>query len=207
MINQIVIVDEQDDGLGDFFGLCADHAHSLCTEHPCNINNQQFGSDDVSTKNISDILSNVNQRGFIFLSFVHGDNNSMFNGSECFVSTTDNYYLFSNSFIYTFSCYTGNDLADTLLMNGVIAFLGYSKEAWVLPSYFDEFKKAAMSGYNHFLNGDSAIIAYNRMIEDTNDQINEMYKKNMIVASYLMKNRDALILKGNKGLTIGDFNI
>lgn len=205
MINQIVVHDGHDDKLGDFFYLCTDHAHSLCVACGKEINNQIIGSDDVTAGNIGDLLSKVNQQGFLFLGFVHGTPDSMvINGAERFVSTTSNYYLFTNSFIYTFSCYNGTELADILLMNGASVFWGYSKQVWVCHAYHDEFKKAALTGYCHFLNGDSASIAYDRMIDDMNVQIDAMYETDMIVASTLLENRDALVLKGNKELTISD---
>lgn len=208
MINQIIVHDEQDEILGDFFGLCADYVHSLCVVgHQCEINSQRHGSGKVTANNIGEILSKVNQRGFLFLSFVHGSPESMvMDDTECFVSTTKNHYLFTNSFIYTFSCYNGTDLADILLMNGAAVFWGYSNAAWVCHPHNDEFKTAALSGYRHFLSGDSATVAYNRMIEDMNTQIDEMYKTDIIAASCLMKNRDALTLKGNRELTVDYFD-
>ncbi len=208
MINQIVVLDGQDERLGDFFSLCADHASSLCAGHRCEINSQRHDTGDVTSANIGDVLSRVNQQGFLFLSFVHGSPDSMvIDDAECFVSTEHNYYLFTNGFVYTFSCYTGTELADKLLGNGAVAFLGYTDSAWVCHPHLDDFKKAALSGYHHFLDGDSADVAYCRMIEDMNAMIDEMYEKDFVAANYLMKNRDALILKGYRGLTIDDFNL
>lgn len=208
MINQVVVLDGEDEVLGDFFSLCADQAHSRCEAHGGVIVTQRVGSDEVTSTNISGLLSKVNQQGFIFLGFVHGTPEAMvINGTDNFVSTADNYYVFSNAFLYTFSCYNGTELADKLLTNGAISFWGYSKKAWVCHAFHSEFANAALSGYYHFLDGHNTATAYERMIDDINNQIDAIYQRSMFAASTLMDNRDALILKGDKELKISDLMV
>lgn len=205
MTNAVVVYDDNDLELGDFFSSCADSLDGLFEN--ANINSIKLDSNDVNASNLCSYISPVNERNFFFLGFVHGTPESMLiGGTEHFVSLTNNYYLFSNAFIYAFSCYNGTELADTLLANSALVFWGYSNKAWVIYDYIDKFKECALAGYKYFLEGSTIEEAYHLMIMDINEQIDTLYIENFLAASMFMRNRDALIVKGNLELTIADFS-
>lgn len=205
MTNAVVVYDNNDLELGDFFCSCVDSLDELFEKS--GINPIKLGSSEVNTSNLCSYISPINEQKFFFLGFVHGTHDSMLIGeTEHFVSLTNNYYLFSNAFIYAFSCYNGADLADTLLENKALVFLGYSDKAWVIYDYIDEFKECALSGYRHFLNGATIEASHQLMIKDMNEQIDALYEEDFFVASMFMRNRDALIVKGNMELTIDNFS-
>lgn len=205
MINTVIVCDKDDKELGDFFSLCKDHVITT-QQHQAKI--KELYSDDVDVANFSDHLSDINQSNFLFFGFVHGSSTFMtMNGYDHFLSTSNNYYTLSNAFVYAFSCYNGMDLADKLLENNVHTYWGYLDKAWVCYDFIEDFKDCALSGFDSFALGNTIECAENMMIEKMNGKIDDIYNVNMFAASLLMKNRDAMIIKGNKQLTIGDFSI
>lgn len=93
------------------------------------VDNVTLSSDVVTTNNLSGKLSTINQSNFISFWFGHGEKDRFTIANEAIVTTTVNHYVFSNALIYTFSCYNGQELADVLIANKAIAFVGYGKEA------------------------------------------------------------------------------
>jgi len=204
MINEVIVCDRNDKVLGEFFSLCKDFVIEKTS--PLLPNTKELYPEDIDLVNFSNHLIGINQYNFLFLGFVHGNNETMFiNESEKFISTTDNYYVLSNALIYVFSCHSGNELADKLLENNAHVFWGYSNKAWVCYDFIELFKICAMSGYNHFILGCSIEDAEKKMKSEINHQIDILYNISMFAASKLMENLDKMIIKGNKTLTIQDF--
>ncbi|NDV82539.1 hypothetical protein [Bacteroides sp. 51] len=205
MINTVIIYDHDDETLGNFFCLCADDVEFIPDKAIAELNVIKLNSDDVTVANLSTHMVKYNQERFIFLGFMHGSKEAMvLSGTENIVTLTTNHYLFSNAFIYNFSCYNGTDLADVLLQNNALVFWGYSDKAWVCYACLDEFKKCALSGLSHFLTGINVESSHRLMIEDINETIDKLYASNMFAASTLLENRDAIIVKGDKTLTYFD---
>lgn len=205
MTNAVVVYDDNDLELGDFFCSCVDSLDTLF--EGANINPIKLDSNNVNASNLCSYISPVNEQNFFFLGFVHGTSESMLiGGTEHIVSLTNNYYLFSNAFIYAFSCYNGTELADALLDNNALVFWGYSNKAWVIYDYVSQFKECALAGYKYFLEGSTIEEAYQLMIADINEQIDILYTENFFAASMFMRNRDALVVKGRLELTIADFS-
>lgn len=208
MINQLVILDDEDVKLGSFFNLCATYAYEVSDSSKHEINCRRVCAHEVNAENISNHLAPINQERFIFLSFLHGSSEAMFiNGSGEIVSVHENYYLFTKGFIYTFSCYNGSVLADQILNNGAELYWGYIDKAWVHTDYEEDFKECALAGYQYFLQGYTAKDAYLLMQEFINNKIDELYQTDFVAASTLMRNRDALVLKGNDNLRVTDFQV
>lgn len=203
-MNIVIVCDKSDKKLGDFFNLCKDYAIDLSNQAIDLPNIREVY--DIDSDSMCTHTSDVNLSNFIFFGFVHGSQECMYiNGNTAFINTTINHYLLSNAFIYTFSCHNGNLLADTLINNNAHTFWGYKDEAWVCLDYIEDFKKCALSGYFHFLKGKNIAESEEAMRNDTNEIIDELYLKNMLAASYLLDNRNAMVVKGKKDLTIKDF--
>lgn len=56
------------------------------------------------------------------------------------------------------------------------------------------------------MNGATIEASHQLMIKDMNEQIDALYEEDFFVASMFMRNRDALIVKGNMELTIDNFS-
>lgn len=206
MINTVIVCDKDDKELGDFFSLCRYHVIRTTQQHKTAI--KELHSDDIDVANFSNHLSDVNQSNFLFFGFVHGSSTAMtMNGYDQFLSTSNNYYTLTNAFVYAFSCYNGMDLADKLLENNVHTYWGYLDKAWVCYNFMEDFKDCALSGFDSFASGNTIAHAENMMTDKTNSKIDELYGVNMFAASLLMKNRDAMVVKGNKQMTIHDFSL
>lgn len=206
MINALIVCDKDDDKLGDFFCLCKNHTIYLSQKLKPSLNIRE--THDIDVDNMGRYVSDINLSNFLFFGFVHGSRECMYINSNIeFINATTNYYLLSNAFVYAFSCYNGSELADILINNSVHTYWGYSNKAWVCHDFMEDFKECALSGYSHFIEGCSVAEAEMKMIADMNNKIDKLYNVNILAATLLMENRDAMVVKGRKDLTISDFRI
>jgi hypothetical protein len=206
MINTLLLYDNQDATLGTFFNLCANKflllnnaisQKSVCTEH---------NTENCKKETIESVLSDYNSSKFLFVSFLHGNEDAMYVSNAKIVSF-DNAYFFSNAFCYTFSCYCGKKLAHILLENRALVFWGYIDKAYTVADYEDDFADLSVSGLKHFLSNETVESAYNKVKEEFTIRIDSLYQDNFFVAATLLHNRDSMVVYGNKSLTVSDFII
>lgn len=163
-------------------------------------------SDTVTKQNLSERMSLVNSDSFLCCWYGHGKADSFKIGNENVVTTTENYYVFSNALIYTFSCLNGNDLADALVANKTKAFVGYTDNANCPYGIDDVTTEIVMSFISSFLSG--------KTVNESKADL-ELSYENAIYSESLepfqrqsfQTNRDNLIVKGNGSLTINDLFI
>ena len=168
--------------------------------------NYIFLSDTITKQNLSEKMSLVNSDSFMCCWFGHGKVNSFIIGSEDVVTTTENYYVFSNALIYTFSCLNGKDLADVLVANNAKAFVGYSDYANCPYGIDDITTEIVKSFLSSFLSGktvdeskaDLELSYDNAIYDESLDPLQRLLFQN---------NRDNLIVKGNGSLKICDMII
>ena len=168
--------------------------------------NYTYLSDTITKQNLSEKMSLVNSDSFMCFWFGHGKDGCFRIGSEDVVTTTDNYYVFSNALIYTFSCLNGNDLADALVANKAKAFVGYTGYANCPYGIDDVTTKIVMSFIASFLLGKTVNeakadleLSYNNAIYD--ESLDALQRQ------LFQTNRDNLIVKGNSSLSINDMII
>lgn len=206
MVNLVVIYDKNDNVLGDFFCKCRSLVLDILLNNKIDISVVDECCIDASQ--LADCLSRVNQNNFVFCGFLHGNLDSMLiNGGDRLISTEINHYLLTNAFIYTFSCHCGAQLADALIKNNAHTFWGYNAEAYVCNDYIDIFAKCSLAGYKYFIEGNAISRSEELMVADINLALDELYLKNALVAACLMDNRNAMVVKGDKNLTIQDFQV
>ena len=211
-INAIILTDDSagDNSLKDFFLQLSRDSEILLSRY-CAQNNIQLAisslcSDDFDKNTLSTQLAEVNERRFLNLWFAHGNVEELHNAGEKVVSLSENYYLFTNALVYTFSCSNGDELADALIMNGTLSFLGYARTAYVPYNLDDEVASVALLGLTAFLKGESL---YNA-VEEMRDGYTSLAKSDEIepMARILLEvNAQGLVLKGRKDLTINDMII
>lgn len=171
------------------------------------VDNVTLSSDVVTTNNLSGKLSTINQSNFISFWFGHGEKDRFTIANEAIVTTTVNHYVFSNALIYTFSCYNGQELADVLIANNAIAFVGYGKEACCPLGIDDITPRIAQTFIVSFMiEGKTVKEAVSDLYTAYNDVIYGNYV-DPIRRSLFQTNRDSLVLKGNGDLTVNDFII
>lgn len=171
------------------------------------IDNISLSSDVVTTNNLAEKLSTINLNNFISFWFGHGEKDRFKIANEAIVTTTVNHYAFSNALIYTFSCYNGLELADVLIANRAIAFVGYDKEVQCPLGIDDVTSQIAQTFIVSFMikgkQLKEAVVDLRNAYDDAvyNDDIDP------ILRGLFQTNRDTLVLKGNGDLTINDFII
>ena len=179
--------------------------HNL-THDDTDVETKVYLSDSISKQDISEKMALVNNDGFMCFWYGHGKKDSFCLADENIVTTTENYYLFSNALIYTFSCLNGNDLADALVANKVKAFVGYTDYANCPYGIDDVTTEIVMSFISAFLEGKTVSEAkvdleetYTRVIHD--DSI-EPFQRQLF-----QSNRDSLVVKGDGNIHISDIRI
>lgn len=165
--------------------------------------NNKYLSDSITKQNLSEKMSLVNSEPFLCFWYGHGKADSFRIADEDVVTTTENYYVFSNALIYTFSCLNGKDLADAIIDNKAKAFVGYTDYA-NCPYGIDEVTtEIVMSFISAFLSG--------KTVNESKADL-ELSYDNAIYNEFLdafqrqlfQTNRDNLVVKGDGSLVIND---
>ncbi len=206
MINTVLLYDNKDVTLGTFFDLCANkfiYIHNVAYKQNVSA---EHNTENCEKEIIESTLTNYNGSKFLFVSFLHGNEDAMYISTEKIISS-DNAYFFTNAFCYTFSCYCGKKLADRLLENGACVFWGYNDKAYSISDYEDDFAELVISGLAHFLKNESVDNAFNKVRKEYTDKIDVLYQENFFVAATLLHNKESMVVYGNKSTTVSDFII
>jgi hypothetical protein len=165
--------------------------------------NAEYNSENCEKETIESVLSEYNNSNFLFVSFLHGDQDAMYVSNEKIVSS-DNAYFFSNAFCYTFSCYCGKELASVLIENQALVFWGYIDKAFTILDYEEDFAELAISGLKHFMKNETVNSAFNKVKEEYTNKIDAIYQENFFVAATLLHNKESMVIYGNKSITVSD---
>lgn len=211
-LNTIIIADDSAEcDIRDLCIMLKDNTIQLLqqyqTAQEVDVNNAVLSSDAISKNNISEQLSQINNNHFLSFWFGHGEKDKFKIANDAIVTTTVNHYVFSNALIYTFSCFNGQELADVLIANKAIAFVGYDKEAQCPLGIDDITSEIAQTFIVSFMiDGKQVKEAVSDLKKAYDDAV---YNENIdpFRRGYFQTNRDALVLKGNGDLTINDFVI
>lgn len=206
-LNSVVIADDSADDIGELCVMMKDATTRLLAGYASKefveLHNTECLSDSISQTNLADKLSPINNTPFLCFWYGHGEDKAFLVNHEHIVTTTLNHYLFSNALVYTFSCLNGGKLADVLIDNKATSFVGYTGNA-NCPLGIDEITNdIAMSFVSSFLSGKTINesfgdlkTSYEKAIFD--DALDPFQRRNY------QENRDALVLKGDGNITIGD---
>ena len=165
--------------------------------------NNTYLSDSITKQNLSEKMSLVNSEPFLCFWYGHGKADSFRIADEDVVTTTENYYVFSNALIYTFSCLNGKDLADVIMANKAKAFVGYTDYANCPYGIDDVTTEIVMSFISAFLSGKTA----NESKADLElSYDNAIYNESLdaFQRQLFQTNRDNLVVKGDGSLVIND---
>ena len=153
------------------------------------------------------VIPKVNQQNFVFVAYSHGVDDHLHASGTFYIRAGVNSSLFINSLFYSMSCDCGKSLGTTLINDGCLAFIGYNNIAWALRGVYTQLSiECDNFGIKRFISGDTIIDAYVAMKNNFNIQIDNLEQNGeILLASYLRKNRDALVIFGNEALTFGEF--
>ena len=211
-LNSVIIADDSEScDIANLFVMMKDSTIQLLEQYATShedidAKNYIFLSNTINKQSLSERMSLVNSDSFMCCWFGHGKIDSFRIGSEDLVTTTENYYVFSNALIYTFSCLNGKDLADVLVANNAKAFVGYSDYANCPYGIDDVTSEIVKSFISSFLSG-KTVDESKADLELTYD--NAIYDESLdpLQRHLFQNNRDNLIVKGNGSLKICDMII
>lgn len=208
MISTFIAYDDNDFALGGYF----EESHAdIISVFGANaiVTNLSINGLNCTAQNINLTLAGLNGARFIFVALSHGNYNE-FVSNEVFISAA-NAHRFANSFFYSTACSTGKNLGNVLIDSGCYSFIGYKEEVEIILEYASVFYSCENFGIKSFLANDETVeTSFNKMIEFYNSEIDRLVAGNMdelITASYLVTNKDSLVILGNGTLTRNDFNI
>lgn len=208
MINSLLVCDNKDEDLGAFFEKCKTR-----TEEILNSSEQEINIDNISGNAAFEVLvplktASLNFAPYLFISFSHGSENELLqNGSKPFISLSDQENHLKNTLAYCYACDAGSKLGKSICDNDTLTFIGYNKKVTIQMLFHAEgaFVDCAVSGIKKFVEGGTTKDMLSYLKEKHNQYIDELYEINFPTAMVFMSNRDALVLYGNKKLTIKDF--
>jgi hypothetical protein len=193
MTNTILAFDELDNVLGSFFQSCKENLDLFFTEiaiQPTFLNSNKLNDLAIGfvTKDIS---------SFVFGAYSHGGNDCLLKSASIPYVSKTNSFNFKKSFFYTFSCSSGRELGANLIDNGCYCYIGYKDIIAIWSTYPKPFVECANYGLIQFFNGEESHSIINQMKNKYNEEIDDVYQQDFLIASILMENRDALVLYGN----------
>jgi len=150
----------------------------------------------------------VNQNNFLFIAYSHGKPRRLIANGNLYVDLQFNAHVFVNSFFYSMSCHTGEELGPNLVnSHNCHAFIGYSDCAWILNgAYLQLSIDCDNYGLKQFISGVVLGVAFENMKNNFTSQIDFLEQQGEIIfAARLLKNRDALVFFGNKNLHFSSF--
>ena len=205
MINTIVLFDDTDSNLGDYFKGCAKEViDSLEGNNLFEIKELSGKHCDRGTIDIS--LDSYNWGNFVFIAYSHGLEDALMAHGKAYVKAQENSSKFKGSLFYTNACLTAEILGKDLIKEGCLAFVGYNKEVDVMENE-GIFQKMDNFGIFMFLHKEGCTIeeAIEAMKNEFTRQIDNIM--NPFLAGILLETRGALKIYGNKNLKKEDLDI
>jgi DNA-binding LacI/PurR family transcriptional regulator len=208
MLKILIAFDAQDADLGNYFTTCKDdllhhsNAHGI-GEVIC------FDGKTGTTTTIIDHISNFEECPFIFVSYAHGREDAILLNAMPVIDLSTAYF-FGTSLFYACSCRAAVSLGKMLIENANCrAFIGFTEDAMLasIERYDAIFMACDNYGIKHFLEGNSTLKeSFEAMKAFYTEQLDDLYSINAVAASYLLDNRNALVLlPENSPCTLSDF--
>lgn len=212
MINKIIVYDDNDFELGEYFE----------TSHQDILNNvsllEYVTTNSVdgmtcSIEHINNLMTAFNQKPSVFVGISHGNEDELvMNNCGAYVNST-NAHNFINSLVFSATCKSAINLGPILLSKGCNSFIGFIDDA--LATY-EEFYHLYTACENYcikeFLNTEKSLqTTYNEMMDYFDEQIDLLFEGDdaeVLVGIELQSNKDNLVLLGNQStLTKSYYNI
>lgn len=205
MIKALLIRDNLDVTLGDFFELCYTFIFNEINDKE-NIHCRSIESRTLNQLSVTMIAEQMYESPYLFASFTHGAPKQLLkSATEPFIEVGVNHSILSNSFAYCLACQAGTELGRTIVEDGGLCFVGYKNDFIIHTGYKNVFAECAVSGFKAFLNNGTIKESVDIMLDTYTHYIDELYMDNFFIASVLNADRDAVVIHGNSDLKIDDF--
>jgi hypothetical protein len=205
MVKIILVTDEADTSLGDFFSYCADRLKQIFLDNAVVI---EFTSNKIKNNILIDIKLKQIKDNFIFIALTHGSDSCLIcDGSLPYISTKANISLLKNSLSFCFSCNVGKLLGREIIAYGGMCFIGHNDTVYASKYVWKElFSKPVICFWERFILGETAFSCVNAKKREYTRLIDEIYETDLFHAAYLRNNRDSLVIYGNKDCCIKNFD-
>jgi hypothetical protein len=210
MIGVIVACDDGDSALGDYFSECASDIESTLNDaqyNSCGAFVHAMRSDSCNYACLCDAVGSMNGKPFVFVAYTHGTDDGLVVNDNYFLSDNNHNFMFRGSFIFSASCLVARKLGPSLVDNECAAFIGYKDEVNILIGAYRNFSVECCNvGLKLFFTENYTIQnMYQIMLRLITQKYEQLLRDNqLILASQLVNNREALILLGNGDLSVRD---
>lgn len=209
MSNFLVVVDNLDSELGDYF-LESYFNLSDCIDNIENANVHTISDNACNNLEIDNQIEQFNSSPFIFIGLSHGNETELLTSTSILVDSK-NSVNFKNSLFYTAACLFGMELGPKLIEEKCKCFIGYVKEVQIVTGHENSFIECENNGIEAFCkHGKSTKESFDSMIEKYNSTIDRYLASNdindVIIASTFVSNKDSLVILGDYDLTYDYFS-
>ncbi len=208
MINIVLACSDTDDELGLYFSVCAKdlkkYLKHLKPEYKYTLH--EISAERLNAVYLETVIERLQSNRFIFTAYSHGKEDALTHKGISYLEVDHNTHLYKDSLFYTIACSAGRKLGKHLADTVASSFCGYTEDVFAVVPYYNIFCECDNYGIKTFLQGEKLETSVNKMKEKYTEKIDELYNDSVMAASYLRKNRDALVLWGNGDLFVRDFN-
>lgn len=200
MINTLLVCDNNDSVLGDFFGKCKVETEQLIASSGLEIQKIDISGNTAFDVAVPMAANSINSNPFLFVSYTHGSEDELLkSGTVSFLSTNSDGNVLKNSIAYCYACEAGKNFGKEICENGTLCFIGY-KDIVAVQKFFgaeDAFIECAVCGIKVLLAGNTTGEAFTAIKEKHTEYIDDFYSRDMLTAMIFMQNRDALVMHGD----------
>ena len=198
MIELCISYDEKDVKIGEYCKYCKEKLNDYLSTNP-DIVVHNFNSGISNHVYISTFLPSKSCN-FIFVAYSHGSTTQLLCKGSVYIDEY-NANLFKKSMVYAMACSAGAELGKTLIHNGCKVFIGFNKEVHSVEGYEKVSERCENWGIMSFLLSPEPITIGEAFKSMKNEFTNQIDRLGMFEASWLVGNRDALVLLGDKNIT------
>jgi hypothetical protein len=202
MANFHIAFDNANATLGHYFEQSKEDIVDFITKHCTAPRIILIPSGQCNQAYIDMTIPTINSQNFLFLAYSHGENDYLTANGTFYIHSNHNANLFVRSFFYSMACSTAQKLGQDIINGNAHAFIGYSDVAYALQGAFQKLSiECDNSGIKTFILGSSLGDVFQAMKDYFTQQIDSLESNgDILVASYLRRNRDALHYYGSSSL-------
>jgi hypothetical protein len=202
MIDCVIVFDDQDTELGDFFKFCSECIKSNFQSASYSL--YEFDSSKLQSINLT------KQIPFVFLALSHGTEDSLIDSRDVpYLDILNLYkYQFQDTFFYAFACQLGKKLGKEIIRNGGKCFVGHDNDVWGCndepwKSMFSDPVKVFAA---NLAKGDSILVCIEKTKYKYDVLLDNAFRGgDLDTYMRLMDNLNSLVVYGDDTCTINDF--
>lgn len=199
-MNLLITKDEADSQLGVFFNICAEFANSLFKDSLTItlLDSQKLKNNIFFSMTIQKLES------FSFFAFTHGNEDGLCAEMQNYVDCNNIGDFSVANIVYNFSCLSGVKFGEQVVSAGANCFIGHNKSIFIqtLPKFQNYFYAPFELFIKNLAKKKTVKECIDIAKEKYTEEIDVLYKNDMLIASALLDNRDSIVCYGNSNVKI-----